>query len=398
MYIFTASTSGGINIARAQILMGGERLAQGTRMKRLHRRVDRPSFRRRWLDEDRIAHVLDELPVAMSIIDGDGRIVLCNAATAMIGGASAGNDLREVMRTAKAHHPDGRPFADNDVPTARVLRGEVVRGELVALKLEGAPERTLHVSAVPLREGSGTIVGAVVVSVDASELRSDDDMRSVDIVVHELRTPLTTAWGHVQMAKRTLERHGPTSALAASLQIAETQLRHLRRLLGEVSTSGGRPSPMFVVSPEPTDLVSLIRGVTSRHGQRHLLEFHADIATLMASVDADRIDEIVENLVTNAELYTVAGGTILVELAQAEPAGEIKLQVTDSGIGVPDADRSHLFEPYRRGSNVGERGGTGLGLYISKLIAQRHGGDLLLGPTSSTGTTFTLVLPAQVLN
>ena len=366
-------------------------------MKRLHRRIDRPSFRRRWLDEDRMTHVLDELPVAMSIIDGDGRIILCNAATAMIGGASAGIDLRQVMRTAKAHHPDGRPFADNDVPTARVLRGEVVRGELVALKLEGAPERTLHVSAVPLREGSGTIVGAVVVSVDASELRSDA-VRSVDIVVHELRTPLTAAWGHVQMARRMLERNGPTSALARSLQIAETQLRHLRRLLAEVSTSGDRGSPMFVVTPEPTDLVALVRAVTSRHGQGHVLKFHADIETLMASVDADRIDEIVENLIANAELYTVAGGTIQVALAQAEPAGDIKLQVTDSGIGVPDADRSHLFEPYRRGSNVGERGGTGLGLYISKVIAQRHGGDLLLGPTSSTGTTFTLVLPAPVLN
>jgi two-component system phosphate regulon sensor histidine kinase PhoR len=343
-----------------------------------------------------MAHVLDELPVAMSIIDGDGRIVLCNAATAMIGGASTGIDLPEIMRAGKAHHPDGRPFADNDVPTARVLRGEVVRGELVALKLAGATERTLHVSAVPLREGSGTIVGAVVVSVDASELRGGDDLRSVDIVVHELRTPLTTALGHVQMAKRTLERNGPTSALARSLQIAEAQLRHLRRLLGEVSTSGDTRSPMFVVTPEPTDLVALVRGVTSRHGQRHVLEFHADIETLMASVDSDRIDEIVENLITNAELYTVAGGRIMVELAQAEPAGEIKLQVTDNGIGVPDADRSHLFEPYRRGSNVGERGGTGLGLYISKLIAQRHGGDLLLGPTPSTGTTFTLVLPAQV--
>jgi two-component system, OmpR family, phosphate regulon sensor histidine kinase PhoR len=343
-----------------------------------------------------MAHVLDELPVAMSIIDGHSRIILCNAATAMIAGASTGIDLRQVMRTANAHHPDGRPFADNDVPTARVLRGEVVRGELVALKVEGAAERTLHVSAVPLREASGTIVGAVVVSVDASELRADGDLRSMEMVVHELRTPLTTAWGHVQMAKRILERNGPTSALARSLQIAEMQLRRLRRLLGEVSTSGDPRSPVFAVMPEPTDLVALIRGVTSRHGQRHVLEFHADIETLIASVDGDRIDEIVENLIANAELYTVSGGTILVALARSEPAGEIKLQVTDSGIGVPDADRPHLFEPYRRGSNVGRRDGTGLGLYISKLIAQRHGGDLLLGPTSSTGTTFTLVLPPQV--
>jgi signal transduction histidine kinase len=152
---------------------------------------------------------------------------------------------------------------------------------------------------------------------------------------------------------------------------------------------------MFVVTPEPTDLVALIRGVTSRHGQRHVLEFHADAELLIATIDGDRVDEIVENLIANAELYTVPGGRILVALAQAEPAGDIKLQVTDSGIGIPEVDRSRVFEPYRRGSNVGERGGTGLGLYISRLIAQRHGGDLLLGPTSSTGTTFTLLLPAQ---
>jgi signal transduction histidine kinase len=253
------------------------------------------------------------------------------------------------------------------------------------------------VSAVPLREASGTIVGAVIVSVDASEMRSDDDdLRVIAMVVHELRTPLTTAWGHLQMAIRTLDRNGPTSALAKSLQIAETQLRRLRRLLAEISTSGDARSPMFVVNPEPTDLVALVRWVTSRHGQRHILEFHADAESLMASVDADRIDEIVENLIANAELYTVEGGRILVGLAQAEPAGEIKLQVSDSGIGIPNVDRSRLFEPYRRGSNVGERGGSGLGLYISRLLAQRHGGDLLLGPTSSMGTTFTLVLPGRM--
>jgi signal transduction histidine kinase len=217
------------------------------------------------------------------------------------------------------------------------------------------------------------------------------------MLVHELRTPLTTAWGHVQMATRTLERDGSMSVLAKSLEIAEAQLRRLRRLLGEVPTSsdpGG--APMFAVTTEPTDIVALVRGATSRHGQRHVLELHADTEVLMATIDADRIDEIVENLIANAELYTVAGGTILITLARAEPAGAIKLEVQDSGIGVPDADRPHLFEPYRRGSNVGERGGTGLGLYISRLIAQRHGGDLLLGPSSSTGTTFTLLLPAQV--
>ena len=335
----------------------------------------------------------------MSIIDGDGRIVLCNSATAMIGGARTGTDLQQIMRTANVRHPDGRPFAADEVPTVRVLRGEVVRGELVALRREDATDRTLHISAVPLREASGTIVGAVIVSVDASELRraDDDHLRSIALLVHELRTPLTTAWGHVQMAERTLEREGSTSVLAKSLEIAEAQLRRLRRLLGEIPTSSDPAgAPMFAVTTEPTDIVALVRGVTSRHGQRHVLELHADMEVLMATIDADRIDEIVENLIANAELYTVAGGTILITLARAEPAGAIKLEVRDSGIGVPDADRAHLFEPYRRGSNVGERGGTGLGLYISRLIAQRHGGDLLLGPSSSTGTTFTLLLPARV--
>lgn len=345
-----------------------------------------------------MAHVLDELPVAMSIIDADGRIVLCNAATAMMGGASTGLDLREIMRTANAHRPDGRPFGDNDLPTARVLRGEVVRGELVALKMEGTRERTLHLSAVPLREASSNIVGAVIVSVDASEIRgaADDDLGSIAMLVHELRTPLTTAWGHVQMATRILERRGATTAVAKSLQIAETQLRRLRRLLAETSAASDQRAPMFSVTPESTDLVGLIRTVMSRHGQRHVLEFDADVEVVMASVDADRIDEIVENLIANAELYTVPGGTIVITLAQGQPTGDIQIDVKDSGIGVPNGDRAHLFEPYRRGSNVGERRGTGLGLYISRLIARRHGGDLLLGATSSTGSTFMLLLPARV--
>jgi two-component system phosphate regulon sensor histidine kinase PhoR len=347
-----------------------------------------------------MALVLNELPVAMSIIDWDGRIVVCNAATAMIAGARTGTNLRELMRSAHARHPDGGPFAADDGPTARVLRGEVIRGELVTLKREDAAERTLHVSAVPLRERSGTIVGALIVSVDASELRhaDDEELRSVAMLVHELRTPLTTAWGHVQMARRTLERSGPPTVLAKSLQIAETHLRRLRRLLAEIPTSGDPRAPIFAVIPEPTDLVALVRGVTARHGQRHALEFHAENEILMASVDADRIEEIIENLVANAELYTVAGGAILITLAQAQPMGDIKLEVKDSGIGVPDADRSHLFEAFSRGSNVGERGGTGLGLYISRLIARRHGGDLVLGATGLTGTTFALVLPAPAVS
>lgn len=346
-----------------------------------------------------MASVLDELPVAMSIIDGDGRIVVCNSATAMIGGARTGTDLRQLMKSERAYHSDGRPFSAEDVPIARVLRGEIVRGELVALRREDSTERTLHFSAVPLRETSGLVVGAVIVSIDASELRrTDDGVRSIAMLVHELRTPLTTAWGHLQIATRTLERNGPTSTLAKSLQTAEVQLRRLGRLLAEISAFGDPRAAMFAVNPEPTDLVALIRSVTSRHGQRHVLEFNPEIEVLLASIDADRIDEVVENLIANAELYTVAGGMIVVTLAQARSADDITIAVKDSGIGVPDADRSHVFEPFGRGSNVGERGGTGVGLYISRLIAQRHGGDLLLGPSSSTGTTFTLVLPARVVH
>jgi signal transduction histidine kinase len=301
------------------------------------------------------------------------------------------------MASAGPRRADGRAFARDDLPTSRVLAGEVVRGDIVELHPEHTAAQILMLSAVPLRE-AGTVVGALIVSREVSGLDrlQEEHGRFVAIMVHELRTPLTSAWGQVQIARRTLDREGSASALARALQAAETQLRRLRRLLAEIPATGPTVSSMFGVTLAPTDVVELAQNVTGRHGAHHHLEFRCDRETLMADIDADRIEEVLENLLANAERYTPEGGAIVVELEQPEPQKQIRLHVSDSGIGVPESDRPLVFEPFSRGSNVGELSGSGIGLYVSRLIALRHGGDLVLGPSGASGATFTLVLPARV--
>jgi signal transduction histidine kinase len=132
--------------------------------------------------------------------------------------------------------------------------------------------------------------------------------------------------------------------------------------------------------------------VAERHGARHHVHFFTEKPTITVDIDPDRVEQVLENLATNAETYTPAGGVILFALDL--PTNDVvRVQVRDSGIGVPAADRQRVFEPFARGSNVEERHGAGLGLYISRVIAARHGGTLSVVDHDGPGSTFQLLLP-----
>jgi signal transduction histidine kinase len=248
-------------------------------------------------------------------------------------------------------------------------------------------------AAAPLRDGSGRIIGAVLTELAIDSSVAQERHLFVSILLHELRAPTATAWAHLQLARQRLERG--IHEIEEPVLTAERQLRVLARLLTELTPVAGVITSMFHVNRSPTDFVALVRAVLVRHGGTHHLRFFCGHADLVADVDAERIEQIVENLVTNAERYTPAGGSIVV-IVEQRPIGMVRLQVRDTGIGIPEADRDRVFQPFVRGSNVGLRPGTGLGLYISRVIARRHDGDLTIGPTDGPGSTFELLVPIGV--
>ena len=109
-------------------------------------------------------------------------------------------------------------------------------------------------------------------------------------------------------------------------------------------------------------------------------------------LDKKLLEPILTNLLSNAIKYSPASSIVKFAVACTETA--VSFQIIDSGIGIPERDRTQLFEPFHRGSNVGELPGTGLGLSMVKMLVEVHGGKILVVSEVGKGSTFTVVIPS----
>ena len=116
----------------------------------------------------------------------------------------------------------------------------------------------------------------------------------------------------------------------------------------------------------------------------------------MADIDPGRIEQVLTNLVSNAIKYSPQGGPVIVTIWEEEAARSIIISVADHGIGIPEAQKAHMFGRFMRADNARAWGitGSGLGLYICRELIQRHDGQLWFESEEGTGSTFYLTLPA----
>ena len=212
------------------------------------------------------------------------------------------------------------------------------------------------------------------------------------MAVHELRTPLTSIDGHAQLAQRFLAKD-PARAADSLVRIRE-QSKRMNRLIGDLldqaRVSVGALS-MEVVTFDLGVAVAITVGM-------HEFELSPRISfTTPANVrvqgDPDRIAQIVGNLLDNAVKYSPGGTPI--EVTVAIVGDEAQVSVQDRGVGVPAEERARIFAPFYRTSRTRDVPGTGLGLHISRRIAEQHRGRLWLAPDAGLGSTFVLALPLE---
>lgn len=208
---------------------------------------------------------------------------------------------------------------------------------------------------------------------------------------HELKTPLTVMRGNLEVA---LRRERAPDEYRATLASTLEEVKGLQNVIGSVLLlTRGAETPM---AREPVDLVALVKGEAER-----LNALATDREVSFASVrgprtvvgDPSLLARAVGNLLDNAHLHSVAGGAIRVRL---EVVGEVAIvSVEDDGPGIPPTRREKVFERFWRGPEVGQRGipGAGLGLPISRWIAEAHGGSLTLDPSVEGRARFVLRLP-----
>jgi signal transduction histidine kinase len=230
-------------------------------------------------------------------------------------------------------------------------------------------------------------------------LREADRLKDefVALISHDLRTPLTSITGYIELALEDDLSDDVRGYLQVVARNAERLLALVNDLLFVARLQAGEMS----LEPGEVDLAKVVRdGVRSmepRAAAKGVTLTCAVEAVPTVNADRGRVLQLLDNLVANAIKFTPAGGSVHVSLGRA--GDRVALEVADSGIGIAPEDQRRLFERFFRAENAVERQvpGTGLGLYISRVIADAHHGKLTVRSELDQGSTFRLELPLPVV-
>ena len=222
----------------------------------------------------------------------------------------------------------------------------------------------------------------------------DAQRNFISMASHEFRTPLNIIDGHAQRLAKIKDplRIDDVAERAAKMRGAVRQMTDLIDNLINASRLF-ESNPKLYFHPTDIDLIALLREVCEQH--REIIsgiQIVEKFATQHSEIfgDPKLLVQMIGNLLSNAIKYSPSGG--LIEVSTAQDSGHIAVTVKDHGIGVPQKDIDGLFERYFRGSNVSNISGTGIGLYLAKMIVELHGGNITIESVEGKGSIFTVHL------
>ena len=222
----------------------------------------------------------------------------------------------------------------------------------------------------------------------------------LNMVSHELKTPLTSLKGRTQLLRRQLERGETASVVGMGLVDMERSINRMGVLVNDLLDASMIDTNMFVIHRRRCNLVELCRQLLDEYtaGSGPALIFEATGEPIEAEVDADRICQVIMNLLSNARKYSPKGYPITVTVQQVEY--EAIISIRDMGAGIPPEQIPHIFDRYYRVPGIdaqpGSHNGLGLGLYISRKLIERHAGRIDVHSVPGEGSTFSIVLPLFV--
>jgi signal transduction histidine kinase len=255
-----------------------------------------------------------------------------------------------------------------------------------------AVERAHHDERLARRDAEDA---RVLIEAQNARLRELDELKDefVSSVSHELRTPLTSIGGYVEL----LLADARDDATRSHLEVVHRNSARLLGLVSDLLFAARLQSGQLELHPGPVDLRELVEQTVESarpHAQAGRVELRAHTERVpLVSGEHARLAQLLDNLVSNAIKFTPEGGAIDISLGARD--GYVRLDVSDTGIGITEQERAHLFERFFRTQSVLERHipGTGLGLYISKAIVEAHGGRIAVRSGEGAGTTFVVELP-----
>jgi|GEM_PF-1373062 len=235
--------------------------------------------------------------------------------------------------------------------------------------------------------------GEVLANLERERQLSELKSQFISVASHEFRTPLAAAAGTLELLKHHGERLADEKRAELMTRI-ERSLGRLTAIMNDVLTISRIDAGRVAVKPTALGLCRFVQDVVhdieAGDRQQHRFSFESTGGPDLVSTDINLLHHILSNLLSNAVRYSPAGTTVRVALRHEERA--FVLTVADEGIGVPEAERKRIFEPFVRGSNVGQIGGTGLGLNIVRRYVELLGGTVEL-LSCERGATFQITVP-----
>ncbi len=332
----------------------------------------------------------DDHPDGVVVADARGTVVVFNRAAERITGIAAaaalGKDLEDALPLegldGRAWWPCAQPYTG-----LRTVSGHPERN----LILPGVQE--VLVTSRYVRDEPRGPVTSVVVALRGTRHRAREELSRAELVstvAHELRSPLTSVKGFTATLLAKWDRFNDDQK-RLMLETVNADADRVTRLITELLDIARIDSGRLTVRRQVVDIGRVVRrhvsAMEARGEDPARFQVHVDDGIPEMWVDADKLDQVLGNLLENALRH--GAGTVTLEVERAGDGASVT--VTDEGEGIADEQRDRVFTRFWRS---GRRGGTGLGLYIVRGLVEAHGGHIEVGRGPGGGARFRFVLPA----
>jgi PAS domain S-box-containing protein len=341
-------------------------------------------------NREQLATILSSSADPILVIDQDSRVMLLNPAAErvfnVVASAVRGKPVSEVVGT--------------DV-LLQLLSGEVENSSTI--EWQDSSNKAFAPRVSDVCEEDGSRIGRVLVLRDITHYKNlrENQAEFVSTVSHDLRSPLTYMQGYATMLPMVGELNEKQQGFADKIITGIAQMSDLVEKILDASRLD--PEGNYQLKREPVDVVKMIYDVQGFHAppaEKKGLALNVDIqpGLPILLLDEMMLKRALNNLVDNAVKYTPTGGAITIRAKTDK--NMLIIDVQDTGLGISEENQKHLFERFRRVRRREHQTvkGSGLGLFIVKNVAQRHGGDTILTSREGEGSTFSIMIPMEGAN
>lgn len=351
------------------------------------------------LQRARIETILASIGDAVFATDVKGKLIIVNDALEKLLGYTKEQVIGEDYREFLMPKNDKTGVSVDIVNSVIGTQNKVELLENYSLEIKDGPPIQVSYTSSPIIDKNGKIFGVIVVVHDMTEERALEKAKDnfLSIAAHQLRTPLgSVRWNLEMLLGGDIEKLGnPTMEVLKQIEESNKRMIDLTNNLLDVSRIDQGRTPNM---PENIEIIRVIKDSIKEVeplSSKNNIFCTVDSAKpeIIAFVDPKKFREVIQNLVSNGVKYNKVGGKLSVGVSLDNDY--IKIEIKDTGIGIPEEDQKRITEKFFRAKNaiLSETEGTGLGLYVVAAYVESWGGKLTFESKAEVGTTFWITIP-----